>query len=391
MNLLVMIVDEELAYAVVAVAAVVVAADDEIIAEGDACSRNHDNSPGICRKVEQCPKVRQEYNAGISLTICAYINRKPIVCCPTSADNVRPQSSNTNSNSNENISVQKCVEYAKHVKKEFTINALILNAEPHTVSVSQCDYSTALIVGGENTKLGEYPHMAAIAWRDLDGTLQFSCGGSLISERYVLTAAHCSSFQGRAPILVRLGDQNLKTRDDGAYEKDYEIEQFIKHESYSRKSRYYDIAVIRLAQEVTFTKFIRPACLWQSPNINQTKAVATGWGYTEAYGETSDELQKVSLDIIDNNKCNRITPQDKLSNGIIDSQICAGVLEGGKDTCQGDSGGPIQLRSKTNQCLYYVVGLTSRGSFCGTRTPSVYTRVSYYLDWIEQKVWNNSP
>lgn len=82
------------------------------------------------------------------------------------------------------------------MKKEFTINALILNAEPHTVSVSQCDYSTALIVGGENTKLGEYPHMAAIAWRDLDGTLQFSCGGSLISERYVLTAAHCSSFQG---------------------------------------------------------------------------------------------------------------------------------------------------------------------------------------------------
>ena len=66
----------------------------------------------------------------------------------------------------------------------------------------------------------------------------------------------------------------MKTRDDGAFEKDYSIDQFIKHESYTRKSRYYDIALIKLTQDVTFSKFIRPACLWQSPNINQTKAVA---------------------------------------------------------------------------------------------------------------------
>ena len=71
--------------------------------EGDACNRDHDNSPGICRKVEQCPKVRQDYNAGISLTICAYINRKPIVCCPTS---VQQQDNNKPQNSNENISLQ---------------------------------------------------------------------------------------------------------------------------------------------------------------------------------------------------------------------------------------------------------------------------------------------
>ena len=76
------------------------------------------------------------------------------------------------------------------------------------------------------------------------------------------------------PVLVRLGDQNLKSRDDGAMELDYTIDQFISHEKYSRKSRYYDIALIKLTQDVTFSKFIRPACLWQSPNINQTKAVA---------------------------------------------------------------------------------------------------------------------
>ncbi|CAO1431447.1 unnamed protein product [Diamesa serratosioi] len=352
--------------------------------EGDACNRNHDGSSGICRKVEDCPKVREEYNAGISLTICAYINRKPIVCCPTSGENVvQPQKTG------EKISLQKCVEYAKHVKKEFTINPLILNAQSHTVSVSQCDYSTALIVGGQKTKLGEYPHMAAIAWRDLDGDLLFNCGGSLISERYVLTAAHCGIYLGKPPVLVRLGDQNLKTRDDGANEKDFSIAQFIKHESYTSKSRYYDIAVIKLTRDVTFSKYIRPACLWQSPNVNQTKAVATGWGYTEPYGGVSDELMKVSLEIINNVKCDEITPRDKLLNGIIDSQICAGALEGGRDTCNGDSGAPLQVVTPGNECVFHVIGLTSFGSvYCGLKNSAgVYTRISSYIDWIERKVW----
>lgn len=66
----------------------------------------------------------------------------------------------------------------------------------------------------------------------------------------------------------------MKSRDDGANEKDVSIAQFIKHERYTSKSRYYDIAVIKLTQDVTFSKTIRPACLWQSLSINQTKAVA---------------------------------------------------------------------------------------------------------------------
>ena len=64
------------------------------------------------------------------------------------------------------------------------------------MSVSQCDFTSSLIVGGQKTLLGEYPHMAAIGWRDLDDNLQFYCGGSLVSERFVLTAAHCGQVQG---------------------------------------------------------------------------------------------------------------------------------------------------------------------------------------------------
>lgn len=84
-----------------------------------------------------------------------------------------------------------------------------------------------------------------------------------------------------------------------------------------------------------FTKFIRPACLWQTPNINSSKTIATGWGYTEALGQTSEELMKVELDIINNSDCNSFLVDAKLDDGIQDSQMCAGVLTGKKDTCNG--------------------------------------------------------
>lgn len=84
-----------------------------------------------------------------------------------------------------------------------------------------------------------------------------------------------------------------------------------------------------------FTEFIRPACLWQTASVNTTKTIASGWGYTEALGQTSNDLMKVELDLISNRQCNGLLEDAKLDNGIIDSQMCAGVLTGGKDTCNG--------------------------------------------------------
>jgi len=290
----------------------------------------------------------------------------------------------------ERISAQKCEEYGELTKEKFFVNPLSLgSSNTHALSVSKCDSTTPLIVGGVKTKAGEYPHMAAIGWRGLDGSLEFKCGGSLISDKFVLTAAHCARADGSAPSIVRLGDQNLKTRTDGVNEMDVPIAEFITHEKYRRSSYYDDIALIKMTRSVTFTKNIRPACLWQTSAINATKTVATGWGYTETAGQTSDELMKVELDIIDNVQCNRYFEDAKLDNGILETQLCAGDLAGSKDTCNGDSGGPIQLSTKANPCLFHIIGVTSFGSpFCGLKnSPGVYTRVSSYLDWIENKVW----
>jgi len=242
-------------------------------------------------------------------------------------------------------------------------------------------------VGGQDAKADEFPHQAAIGYPNFNGEISFNCGGSLISDRFVLTVAHCEKSDRQSPTIVRLGDLNLKIRDKGLPEIDVPIERFINHEAYNRQTKENDIALIKLSQSVSFTKSIRPACLHQTEAIGKAKAVATGWGYTEYGGQTSDILQKVQLDIIGNQQC-RDFHNNRKDYGIFDSQICAGVIEGGNDTCGGDSGGPLQV-VLGDECVFSIIGLTSYGSrFCGIKnSPGIYTRVSSYIDWIESNVW----
>lgn len=100
---------------------------------------------------------------------------------------------------------------------------------------------------------------------------------------------------------------------------------------------------------------------------------------------------KVTLDLIDRVQCNSFFPRrPAINNGVMASMICAGVLEGGKDTCQGDSGGPIQVILQDPYCMYSIIGITSFGSYCGfSNSPAIYTNVTYYIPWIEDTVWMN--
>ncbi|XP_039762927.1 venom protease-like [Pararge aegeria] len=387
--------------------------DQSNLAEGDRCVVKHTNTVGVCTPASTCQNTRNDYQInGIRPTFCSHNFDTILVCC-TDNSNIfntgggwnydrRPVWNNFGSANRNNmrLSEKKCEEYSRHVTQ--TVGFITLDVEPEkmTISAPKCDYNgVELIVGGENANQGEFPHMAALGWVDAVGNYVFQCGGSLISSRFVLTAAHCTHTPNKLlrdpkPQIVRLGDQNLNNNvRDNASPIEVPIKTIHKHPNYVSPYKYYDIALLELNADVDFEDNIRPACLWTKPDFTgYTKAIAIGWGVVDPQQptKTSDELKKVSLSLLENHFCN-VTLKDtffRLWKGFSDEQLCAGELRGGQDTCQGDSGSPLQVASRANKCIFHVIGVTAFGRQCAkSGKPAVYTRVSSHLDWIEGLVW----
>ncbi|XP_053695123.1 serine protease snake-like [Sabethes cyaneus] len=288
----------------------------------------------------------------------------------------------------QRVSQINCSKYRNQTKVSSAGIPLLLNARPIIYESFNCSKSVSLIVGGEEAKEGEFPHQALLGWQENDFPDQwdFRCGGSLISERFVLTAAHCMRY-GR-PDIVRLGEHDLREEFDNHV--DFGIEFVRRHPQYRFATSYHDIALIKLNGTVLFSMYIRPACLWDGMEFNVTAAIATGFGHTVFEGaKISDVLRKVQLDFLDREDCEaQFIGLRNFQDGVKDSQLCIGSKRGGRDTCQGDSGGPLQIKTEPKGCIYYVLGVTSAGAACGEgQSPSIYTKVASYIDWIEGIVW----
>ncbi|NXU19317.1 TM11E protease, partial [Pardalotus punctatus] len=233
------------------------------------------------------------------------------------------------------------------------------------------------ITGGQRAREGEWPWQASI---QLDGTHR--CGASIISNTWLVTAAHC--FRGvRDPrrwtasfgILLRPPKQKKFVR------------RIIVHESYGDHllDHEYDVAVVELASAIEFTSDVHSVCLPEASHIfpDNTSCFVTGWGALENDGEcySVNQLRQAEVRIISTEICNRI---QVYGGAITPGMLCAGYLEGQVDACQGDSGGP--LVHANSRGIWYLVGIVSWGDECGKRNkPGVYTRVTYYRNWIHSK------
>nr|XP_015194910.1 PREDICTED: prostasin-like [Lepisosteus oculatus] len=189
------------------------------------------------------------------------------------------------------------------------------------------------IVGGQNADIGKWPWMAYIQVKTFED--KFDCGGSLLNDRWVLTAAHClkKPFVQMCKSLVVLGGHMLDICND--YQQTRSIRRVILHEGYTNTGDGWDIALVELDSPVSTNKFIKPVALADSTdNFNESSDCwASGWGNigNGEYLQWPQTLQEVRLPIIDNQVCQemyegRYTIQPEM--------ICAGYQNGGKDTCQ---------------------------------------------------------
>ncbi|XP_034195399.1 chymotrypsin-2-like [Osmia lignaria lignaria] len=225
------------------------------------------------------------------------------------------------------------------------------------------------IVNGEDAKVGEIPYQVSL--QNKDNSFHF-CGGSVLNENYVITAAHCVIGKTAASIKVIAGTINL-----AAQKSEYNVKNIIIHEKYNPNDSWKnDIALLKV--EKPFVKSEQIAFVPLPPKDQvvkaNDKAVVSGWGRLSQGGPTTVHLQRVNIMIADQEYCKY---SYKGSQNVYDSQVCAYDPRVGKGSCHGDSGGPLTVNGR-------LTGLVSWSRGCAdTYSPAVFTRVSAYIEWIK--------
>ncbi|XP_004402609.1 PREDICTED: enteropeptidase isoform X2 [Odobenus rosmarus divergens] len=231
------------------------------------------------------------------------------------------------------------------------------------------------IVGGNNAKEGAWPWVVALYYNG-----QLLCGASLVSNDWLVSAAHCVYGRNLEPskwkailglhMTSNLTSSQIVTR---------LIDQIVINPHYNKRTKDSDIAMMHLDFKVNYTDYIQPICL---PEENQAFPPGricsiAGWGRIIHQGPTANILQEANVPLLSNEKCQQQMPE----YNITENMVCAGYEEGGIDSCQGDSGGPLMCQENNR---WFLAGVTSFGYQCARpNRPGVYTRVLRFTEWIQ--------
>ncbi|KAJ3639884.1 hypothetical protein Zmor_003255 [Zophobas morio] len=345
-----------------------------------------EGTKGFCNDLSDCPQLL--LNLGnLRQSLCFKSLFEPGVCCPK-IDISKPTKLRPVKLTTPPPQKLKPVTLPPTTRPPTTTLSPSLPVDGLLVDPSDCGQPESAkfrVVGGEEALPGRWPWMAAIFLHGSRRT-EFWCGGSLITARHVLTAAHCTRDSRQRPFAarqfsVRLGDIDLKRNDEPSSPITFKVSEIRAHPQFSRVGFYNDIAVLVLDKPARKSKYVIPLCLpppeLQTERFAGRKTTVVGWGTTFYGGKESTVQRQAVLPVWANEDCNQAYFQP-----ITDNFICAGYAKGGTDACQGDSGGPLMIHWDTR---WIQVGIVSFGNKCGEPGyPGVYTRVTKYLDWIRE-------
>ncbi|XP_062997025.1 chymotrypsinogen A-like [Elgaria multicarinata webbii] len=230
------------------------------------------------------------------------------------------------------------------------------------------------IVNGENAVPGSWPWQVSL--QEKSGW--HFCGGSLVNENWVVTAAHCGVTTSNVVVL----GENDRSSDVEKIQK-LGVEKVFTHPKWNPQTINNDITLIKLATPAELTPAVSPVCMTEAVNLFKSGdlCVTTGWGKTRYNAFTTpSKLQQTALPLLSNEEC-----KQHWGNQISDLMICAGAA--GSSSCMGDSGGPLVCQKNG---VWQLVGIVSWGSSqCKVTMPGVYARVSELREWADEIMANN--
>ncbi|KAJ3087314.1 hypothetical protein HK102_011370 [Quaeritorhiza haematococci] len=257
----------------------------------------------------------------------------------------------------------------------------LVSAAPVDPAERSSDPPIAVVGGDPVGNQDKYPWIVSLQQNN-----RHFCGGSLIAPNVVMTAGHCTSTWASPTSYKAVAhryDLRKSSKDEAGI--DFDVVKFYIHPNYttSNGAPINDIALWSVKLKNNFSlqpPVVAGLAVESTVPANASNVLVIGWGTTREGGSVSPVLMEAAVPVIDNPTCAKL--YSGYTGVIIDSVVCAGLFEGGKDTCQGDSGGPL---FQVVDGKVVVGGITSWGDGCARKNkPGVYTRVGSHVNWIQE-------